>query len=215
MDGVELLYKLKTKGAKAENRKEEDFILELKDHGLVYFEKETGLFRLHEECVVDETTEEVEVSMAPKVISLGLFIKNDNFVPVLQNKPRELFIQLNYLGAMKTIDWERILKGKNLGDEVDVEIVGYGKDENNEGFLVDLPIDVRELAYGKNKSTFTIGLGRFGKEAKTRELEFKPIRRSKITTILGVKTTQGSFKDMEEFKKAKENCVFQKAEFYC
>ncbi len=215
MDGVELLYKLKDKGAKAENRKEDEFISTLKENGLVYFDKESGLFKLREEVIIEETTEEVEVSMFPKVIALGLFIKNNNFVPSLPNKPKDLFIQLNYLGAMQTIDWEKVLKGKSLGDEIDVAIVGYGKDENNEGFSVEFLGDTLELSNGRTKGNFTIGLSKFGKEAKTRDLEFKPIRRSVVKTVLGVKTTQGAFCDFKKLHTAKVSCKFNKAEFYC
>lgn len=215
MDGVELLYKLKNAGAEPENRKEKEFIDELKRNGLVYFDRQTNLFKLHKEAIIEDGIDEVSVSMSPKLISLVLFVQNDNFVPSLEIKPRELSIQLNYLGNMEVIDWAKILKDKKLGGEYCVAVLGYGKDKNNEGFSVDLPPEVKDIYYGKALPTITIGLSKSGKESQTKNLEFKPIRRTSIKTILGVKTTQGAFTDMAKLNNAKVKCTFNKAEFYC
>lgn len=117
MDGVELLYKLKNTGAEPENRKEKEFIDELKSNGLVYFDKQTNLFKLHKEAIIEDGIDEVSVSMSPKLISLVLFVQNDNFVQSLEIKPKDLAIQLNYLGNIEVIDWSKLLKDKKLGNE--------------------------------------------------------------------------------------------------
>ena len=214
MDGVELLNKLASVGAKPENRKESEFVAELRNNGLVYFDREENVYKLYKEAVIDDGVDEVKVSMAPKIISLALFVLNDNFVPSLDVKPKDLSLQLNYLGSVPEINWNRVLKDQKLGNEFCVAVTGYGIDKDNEGYSVELPYELKELYCGKSVPTLTIGLSRFGKEGQTKNLTFKPIRRTSIKTVLGVKTTQGKFTNMAELQKAKVQCVFNKAEFY-
>ena len=109
MDGVELLNKLASVGAKPENRKESEFVAELRNNGLVYFDREENVYKLYKEAVIDDGVDEVKVSMAPKIISLALFVLNDNFVPSLDVKPKDLSLQLNYLGSVPEINWNKNL----------------------------------------------------------------------------------------------------------
>ena len=214
MDGVELIYKLKNGGAIAENGKEEEFIDRLKNSGMVVFDRESSKYKLVSEAVVADNVEELIVSTTPKVISLGLYVLNDNFIPSLEVKPKQLSIQLNYLGGLESINWAKILKEKRLGDVFDVTITGYGKNKDNEGYLIELPKELEELYYGKSLPVLTFGMSKFGKESKTKELDFRPIRRALIKVKLGVKTTQGVFFNKEELDTAKKTVVFEKTDFY-
>ena len=163
MDGVELIYKLKNGGAIAENGKEEEFIDRLKNSGMVVFDRESSKYKLVSEAVIADNVEELIVSTTPKVISLGLYVLNDNFIPSLEVKPKQLSIQLNYLGGLESINWAKILKEKRLGDVFDVTITGYGKNKDNEGYLIELSKELEELYYGKSMPVLTFGMSKFGK----------------------------------------------------
>ena len=218
MDGIEILNKLKTAGYKPENSKEEEFIYSLKSNGFIFFDRETSLFRLQPETVIEDDVEEVRLSLDAKVQALGLFALNNNFRPSLEKVVSQPFVQLNYLGLMDEVDWKKVLEDHTLGETVDCVILGYGKSNNNEAYQVELPSSIKSLRYCKNKRAdnpyFTVSLSKRGKERDSSLLEFTPIRRTLCKMRLGVKTSQGVFFSTEQIQNAGIKMTISKASFY-
>ena len=218
MDGIEILNKLKTNGYKPENSKEEEFIYSLKTNGFVFFDRETSLFKLQPDTIIEDDVEEVRLALNAKVQSLGLFALNNNFRPSLEKVVHEPFVQLNYLGLMPEVDWAKVLGEHALGETVDCVVVGYAKSNNNEAYQVELPASIKSLHYCKNKRAdnpyFTVSLSRRGKERDSSLLDFTPIRRTLCKMKLGVKTSQGVLFSKEQIQGAGIKMTINKASFY-
>lgn len=218
MDGMEILRKLQAVGYKPENSKEEEFIYSLKSGGFVFYDKQASLFRLQGDSVIDENVDEVTLTLNAKVQSLALFALNNNFRPSLERVLSEPNVQLNYLGLMEEINWDKVLGEHKLGEVFDCVIVGYAKSADNEAYQVELPKSVRDLQYCKNKHAsnpcFTVSLSRKGKERDSSLLAFTPVRRALVKMKLGVKTSQGVFFTRDEIDNARKTMSISKAEFY-
>lgn len=218
MDGIEILNKLKSYGYKPENSKEEEFIYSLKQNGFVYFDRESSLFKLQNDTIIDDGVDEVVLTLDAKVQSLALFAMNNNFNPTLERVVREPNVQLNYLGLMGTVDWSKVLEEHKLGELVDCVVVGYGKSADNEAYQVELPKSIKSLQYCRNKRAddpcFTVSLSRKGKERDSALLEFRPVRRTLTKMRLGVKTSQGVYFSLDEIANAKKVMRINKADFY-
>ena len=216
MDGTEILFKMKDCGYVPQNNKEREFVNNLTSSHFAFKDRETNLYKLQSSVMVEDGIEKITLSCLPQVIYLGLFFEKNNFIPSLEVKPDNIHLQLNYLGALKFIDWKRVLDGHSLGETIELFITGYGKNDNNEGYKVELPQSARGLFYSKDhkEPCFTIGLSKRGKERDTMNLDFKPIRRSMVKAKLGVYTTLGIFYNKDELDNAKKELIIDKTEFY-
>lgn len=216
MDGTEILFTMKDRGYTPQNKKENEFVNDLVGEGFATIDRETRQYKLLPNVIVEDGIEKIKLSCLPQIKYLGLFFEKNNFIPALEVRPNNVHILLNYLGALKFIDWKRALGEHRLGDMIEFDIVGYGKNDNNEGYKVELPQSARDLYYSKDKKEpcFTIGLSKRGRERDTSSLEFKPIRRSVSKAKLGVLTSLGVFYNKEELDNAKKELVIDKTEFY-
>ncbi len=218
MDGIEILHKLKEVGYKPENAKEEEFIYNLKENGFVFFDRANNLFKLQPETKIEDGAYDVTLTLDAKIQSLALFALNNNFRPSLERVVKNPNVQLNYLGLMDEIDWDKILGDHKLGEEVDCVVVGYAKSPENEAYQVELPASIKSLQYCKNKRAsnpcLTVALSKKGKERDSALLEFSPVRRTLIKMRLGVRTSQGVFFEKEQLSNSKLTMKINKAEFY-
>lgn len=214
MDGVEILYKLKNTGYNPENRKESEFIDLLKGNGFIAYDFTNRVNKLQDGVIIEESVDEINLMLAPKIFSLDLFLPSNNFTPTLEKKIAQPHIRLNGLSTFERIDWTKILGDHLLGEDVDVSIIAYGKNSSNEGFQVELPEKAKSLCYFKGNPVFTTGLSKGAKEKDTQNLEFKPIRRSAVKTKLGVMTNFGAVYDLAELSTVKKVLKINKADFY-
>ncbi len=69
-----------------------------------------------------------------------------------------------------------------MGKEFKVKIVGYGADEKNSGFLVEIPQELKKYYKGSISPHITVSLGEVsgvkGKAVNTSKLDFKPLEKS-------------------------------------
>ena len=218
MDGIEILHKLKDVGYRPENSKEEEFIYNLKENGFVFFDRATNLFKLQPETQIEDGAYDVTLTLDAKVQSLALFALNNNFRPSLERVVKNPNVQLNYLGLMNEIDWDKILGEHKLGEDLDCVIVGYAKSSDNEAYQVELPASIKTLQYCKNKRAsnpcLTVALSKKGKERDSSLLEFTPVRRTLSKMRLGVKTSLGVCFDKNEIENSRLTMKINKAEFY-
>lgn len=214
MDGTEILFKMKKDGYVPQNNKEKEFVQKLQEEKFAYREKDTSNYKLYDGVCVDEGIEKIVLSSYPQINYLGLFYDRNNFGGVLEIKPKNVHILLNYLAKLEFIDWQKVLGDFKLGEVVKVAIVGYGKNNKNEALEVELPPTIKNIMYKKGKTCFTISMAKNAKERESSDLEFKPIRRSTIDMKLGVNTSQGTFFDKEELDNAKREYVILKTDFY-
>ncbi|MBP3630549.1 MAG: hypothetical protein J6J23_03560 [Clostridia bacterium] len=218
MDGIEILHKLKEVGYKPENSKEEEFIYNLKENGFVFFDRASNMFKLQPDTVIEDGAYDVTLTLDAKVQSLALFALNNNFRPSLERVVKNPNVQLNYLGLMEEIDWDKVLGEHKLGEYVDCVIVGYAKSPDNEAYQVELPTSIKSLQYCKNKRAsnpcLTVALSKKGKERDSALLEFTPVRRAISKMRLGVKTSQGVYFSKDEISNSKLIMKINKAEFY-
>lgn len=208
-----IIENLTKSGFKPESRREQAFVENLKDNGFVFFDKANNVFKFKEEVEKSETTDEITLSIKPKLNYLGLFPKVDNFSTDLIS-PRVRHIMLEFLAnsnnPMEVLD--RKIKGFKLGSEYSLTAVGFGKNENNEGYKFEVPEELVPLMYKGNKFCFfTTGLSKSGKEKDTKNIDFVGVRPVRVLFRLGISTSFGVFYDLDEYKKSGNTLVLDKA----
>lgn len=208
-----IIEDLRKNGFRVETRKEQNFIDELKDCGFVYFDKNINGFRMKEEVEKTETPDDITLRVKPKLNYLGLFPTVDNFSTELIS-PRVRHIMLEFLGGSS--DPESVLKSKlkdvKLGQVFSLTALGFGKNENNEGFKLEVPEELETVMYKGNRICFfTTGLSKSGKEKDTKNLDFVGVRPTKVLFRLGISTSFGVYYSMDEYLNAGKVKVIDKA----
>jgi len=208
-----IIDELITKGFKPETRRESSFIEELKEDGFVYFDKVSNLFKMKDGIRKTETTDEIILSVVPKINYIGLFPKVDNFtssLPSVRNK----HVMIEYLGNDESAE-ERIkkmTKDVKLGQVFSLTALGYGKNETNEGYKLEVPEELLSLMYKGNKICFmTTGLSKEGKDKDTKLIDFIGVRPAKILFRLGIGTSFGVFFSFEDYQSAGKTKIIDKA----
>ena len=210
-----IIDKLFTTGFSPETKKETSLITNLKDEGFIYFDKSKNQYFARPETVKTETYDEIKLTIKPQINYLGLFVNNDNFTPSLPFNPRDKHILIEYLG--KTENAEQSLKnilqkGFTLGKTYSLTTQGYGKNESNEGYKLEVPEELTPLMYKGNKiAYFTIGMSKQGKDRDTKNLDFVGVRPTKLLFTLGIHTTFGVFYSLESFNNAGKTKIIDKA----
>ena len=208
-----IIEDLRKNGFRVETRKEQNFIDELKDCGFVYFDKNINGFRMKEEVEKTETPDDITLRVKPKLNYLGLFPTVDNFSTELIS-PRVRHIMLEFLGNCS--DPEAVLNSKlkdvKLGQVFSLTALGFGKNENNEGFKLEVPEELESVMYKGNRICFfTTGLSKSGKEKDTKNLDFVGVRPTKVLFRLGISTSFGVYYSMDEYLNAGKVKVIDKA----
>ena len=81
---------------------------------------------------------------------------------------------------------------KNLmGKTYEVIVSGYGRDNNNEGVKVELPIELRDIYLNTGVPHITISISKIGKPIDTRKLKFSDTQHQTIKIQLGYFTDRG------------------------
>jgi len=208
-----IIEKLFNGGFKPETRKENSFIEDLKDDGFLFFDKTQNLFKIKDGVVKSETPDEITLQIKPKINYVGLFPNVDNFIASL-NPVRVKHVMIEFLGNKEVSeqDIKNILKGNKLGQTYSLTALGYGKNETNEGYKLEVPEELVPVMYKGNKICYmTTGLSKDGKERDTKNIDFIGVRPAKILFKLGLSTTFGVFYSYEEFNNAGLTKVIDKA----
>jgi len=208
-----VIDELFSKGFKPETRKETNFIEELKDDGFIYFDKQSNLFKMKEGIKRTETTEEITLSVVPKINYLGLFPNVDNFTASL-TPVRNKHVMIEFLGNNERAE-ERLAeltKEVKLGQVFSLTALGYGKNGTNEGYKLEVPEELESLMYKGNRVCYmTTGLEKNGKDKDTKLIDFVGVRPTKTLFRLGISTSFGVFYSVDEFQKAGKVKVIDKA----
>lgn len=121
--------------------------------------------------------------MGVKVEYQGIFFNKEN-IEVLRNKMEETIENLGLKKLEKDVKdlhitfWynpKEAFDTKLLGKDYDIKIIGYGQDENNSGFLADIPDELKESYKGAKAVHITMALSKEGNAIDTRDLNFEPI----------------------------------------
>lgn len=204
----------KEKGFKPETRKENNIISELKDEGFVFYKKDANAFFAREGVEKIETPEDITLKVAPKINYLALFIENDNFVPSLEKNIRNKHILVKFYKDETDAEIKKQLSQIKLGKRYAVKMTGFGKNADNEGYMVELPDDedLQKVFFKPRKfAYFTTGLSKIGKEKDTANLDFVGVRPATVMFKLGISTTFGVFYSTEDFDKSGKSITFDKA----
>lgn len=202
------------KGFKPETRKENNIIAELKEEGFVYYKKEANAFFAKDGVEKIDTPEEITLKVIPKINYLALFIENDNFVPSLEKNIRNKHILVKFFKDETDVEIKKQLSQIKMGKRYAVKMNSFGKNENNEGYMVELPDDedLQKLFFKPRKfAYFTTGLSKNGKEKDTANLDFIGVRPATVMFKLGISTTFGVFYSLEEFETSGKSITFDKA----
>ena len=208
-----ILDKLFEQGFRPETRKETNFIDELKDEGYVFYDKQTNLFKIKDGIKRTETTDEITLSVVPKINYIGLFPNVDNYTSSL-TPVRNKHIMIEFLGSCENgaERVEQILRGLKLGQVFSLTALGYGKNSTNEGYQLEVPEELEPIMYRGNRVCYmTTGLEKNGKEKDTKSIDFVGVRPTKTLFKLGISTSFGVFYDMNEFRQAGKTKVIDKA----
>ena len=200
-------------GFKPETKRETSFIDELRDDGFVFYDKENGKFKMRDGIKRTETTDEIILSVVPKINYIGLFPNVDNYTSSLM-PVRNKHIMIEFLGntdnAIEKVG--EILEGFKLGQVFSLTALGYGKNDTNEGYKMQVPEELERLMYKGNQICYmTTGLEKNGKERETKNIDFVGVRPTKTLFRLGISTSFGVFYNMEEFENAGKTKVIDKA----
>lgn len=201
------------KGFKPETRREANFVDELKNDGFVFFDKQTNLFKMKDGIKKTENTDEIVLSVVPKINYIGLFPNVDNYTSSLL-PVRNKHIMIEFLGNIEDASTRvaEILRGFKLGQVFSLTALGYGKNSTNEGYKLEVPEELESLMYKGNRICYmTTGLERNGKERDTKNIDFVGVRPTKTLFRIGISTSFGVFYDMAEFEKAGNTKVIDKA----
>ena len=208
-----IIDELFSKGFRPETRKETNFIDELKDEGFVFFDKQTNLFKIKDGIKKTETTDDITLSVIPKINYVGLFPNVDNYTSSL-TPVRNKHIMIEFLGSSEnSIDrLPQVLKGLKLGQVFSLTALGYGNNGTNEGYKLEVPEELEGIMYKGNRICYmTTGLEKNGKERDTKMIDFVGVRPTKTLFRLGISTSFGVFYDMDEFEKIGKTKVIDKA----
>ena len=200
-------------GFKPETKREASFVDELKNDGFVFYLKDKNMYKMKDGVIKTETTDEITLQIKPKINYLGLFPNVDNFIASL-NPVRFKHVMIEYLGnrAVQESDIDFMLKGNKLGQVYSLTALGYGKNQTNEGYKLEVPEELAPVMYKGNKICYmTTGLSKDGKEKDTKNIDFVGVRPAKILFRLGLSTTFGVFYSFEEFNNAGLTKVIDKA----
>ena len=200
-------------GFKPETRRESQFIEELKAEGFIYFDKNLNAFKMKENVKKEETTEDITLSVVPKINYLGLFPKVDNFNSTLP-AVRVKHIMLEYLGSNSDAEdrVNSLLGDIKLGGVYPLTVLGYGKNQTNEGYKMEVPEELEHLMYKGNRVCYmTTGLEKTGKDKDTKLIDFVGVRPAKILFRIGISTSIGVFYSLEDFHSAGNIKVIDKA----
>ena len=208
-----IIDELFTKGFRPETRKENNFIEDLKDDGFVFYEKQSGLYKMKEGIKKTETTDDITLSVVPKINYVGLFPNVDNYNSSLLSV-RTKHIMIEFLGNTENaVDQiPNILKGLKLGSVFALTALGYGMNSTNEGYKFEVPEELAPLMYKGNRVCYmTTGLNKNAKERDTKLIDFVGVRPTKTLFRLGISTSFGVFYDLNEFERAGKTKVIDKA----
>lgn len=208
-----VIEKLFKEGFKPETKRETFFIEELKEDGFVYFDKNLNLFKFKEGIEKKETTDEVKLSVIPKINYLGLFPNVDNFTSTLPSvKFKHILVE--FLGNNNNPEsrLSELLKDLKLGQMFALTALGYGKNETNEGYKLQAPDELLPIMFKNSPICYmTTGITKTGKDKDTKNIDFVGVRPAKIMFKLGISTSFGVFFSMEDFKSVGKTKIIDKA----
>lgn len=214
MDIVYCIDKLFGDGFVPESKREKELIQNLKDEGFVRFNKDANNFRVADRVSKLEDADFVTLKKEPMVFSVSLVCKADNFVPSLavECKPKAIFLE--YLGDKSLTDAISVAGKLPIGKEYSLTVLGYGKNENNEGYKVLLE-DGAEVFARNAKFPYgfmSISVSKTGKTKDTKNLEFIGVRPAKLRFKLGLTTSIGTVYDLAEIENGIKTIKIDKAE---
>ena len=104
-----------------------------------------------------------------------------------------LFLTKNIEGQLPTVPNQHVTFGfktempqiPNINDVYDITIIGYGYNETNEGFQVEIPLELEKFYNGANVKHITIGVANGGKPVNTANLSFEKIESFTVQAKLG------------------------------
>lgn len=213
MDGARVIEDLMSGGFKPESRKEENLVQNLKDKGFVFYEKQSGLFKMKDGVVKTENYDEIVLECWPVLRAVNLYSVNNNFSPSLDIKINEPRVLVRFVSTISEL--KKVLGSHKLGEMVDATVVAYASNGKNEGFKVEFEHDtVEDLGLKWKDAVMTTSLSRGAKASDTKNLEFKGVRPTKLKLKIGVDTSFGTVFDEQKLKSAGEKIVLDKALFY-
>lgn len=84
-----------------------------------------------------------------------------------------------------TFEYGDLAPDELVGKKTSVKVVGYGHDDKNEGYLVEIPEDLKPYYKGAENSHITIAVAEGGKPVDTAKLNFKPLPEEKQFVLNG------------------------------
>lgn len=128
-----------------------------------------------------------------KVIYTGIFFSGEHAKKLREREPSplEMRTNLHITFAFKPSDAQLFPK-ELLGKKVPVQVVGYGNDDKNAGFCVELPAEVTPYYHKSAQTHITTSLAMDAKPIDSGKLTFEPLQRPfAVTGRIGYFTDQG------------------------
>lgn len=73
-----------------------------------------------------------------------------------------------------------------IGKDICMKIVGYGNDNENSGFSVEIPKELEKIYHGSNQPHITVSLGNNGRAVNTGNLVFRNVEHFNVYGKMGI-----------------------------